>query len=78
MLQRDHPAVQLALSRARSGSLPLQRADGSKLGLVVEGGGMRGAVSAGSLMALHQLGLKCEDRRWQYGVYRVQQACLCN
>ena len=51
--------MQLALARARAGSQPLQREDGFKLGLVVEGGGMRGAVSAGSLMAIEQLGLKC-------------------
>ena len=50
--------MQLALARARDGSLPLHRTDSFKLGLVVEGGGMRGAVSAGSLFALEQLGLK--------------------
>lgn len=31
--------------------------DGAKLGLVVEGGGMRGCVSAGALLALRALGL---------------------
>ena len=50
--------MQLALARSRDGSLPLHRTDSFKLGLVVEGGGMRGAVSAGSLFALEQLGLK--------------------
>ena len=57
--QTDHPAVELALERARTGSRPGHRTDGCRLGLVVEGGGMRGCVSAGSLMALYQLGLKC-------------------
>lgn len=50
--------MQLVLERARLESLPLQRSDGFKLGLVVEGGGMRGAVSAGSLVALDELGLR--------------------
>jgi len=62
MPQTDHPAVELALERARTGSRPGNRTDGCRLGLVVEGGGMRGCVSAGSLMALYQLGLKCVRR----------------
>ena len=51
-------AVQLLRRRARAGSLPGERRDGFKLGLVVEGGGMRGAVSGGGLQALHDLGLR--------------------
>ena len=51
-------AFQLLKSRAESSSQPGQRSDGFKLGLVVEGGGMRGASSAGSLQALHDLGLR--------------------
>ena len=51
--------MELVLERARTGSRPGHRTDGCRLGLVVEGGGMRGCVSAGSLMALYQLGLKC-------------------
>ncbi len=54
--------MELALERARTGSRPGNRTDGCRLGLVVEGGGMRGCVSAGSLMALYQLGLKCVRR----------------
>lgn len=34
-----------------------KRADGRRIGLVVEGGGMRGVCSAGSLVALEDLGL---------------------
>ncbi len=56
----DHPAVQLAWRRAHAGSRPGARTDGAKLGLVVEGGGMRGVISAGSLMTLYELGLKCD------------------
>lgn len=52
-------AIQLLRRRASEGSLPGQRRDGAKLGLVVEGGGMRGAVSGGALQALHDLGLRC-------------------
>ena len=51
-------AYQLLKSRAEAGSRPGDRADSFKLGLVVEGGGMRGASSAGSLQALHDLGLR--------------------
>src|SRR5690349_17309647 len=39
--------------RARSGS----RADGHRLAVVVEGGSMRGVYTAGSLLALHIIGL---------------------
>jgi predicted patatin/cPLA2 family phospholipase len=34
-----------------------QRPEGARLALVVEGGGMRGAVSGGMALALHELGL---------------------
>uniref|UniRef100_A0A7S1SUM6 Patatin n=1 Tax=Tetraselmis chuii TaxID=63592 RepID=A0A7S1SUM6_9CHLO len=56
--QRIHPALQLIVDRARSGSEPGTRSDAFKLGLVVEGGGMRGSVTAGMLAALHDLGLQ--------------------
>lgn len=45
----------LARAQAPSGSPP---ADGLRIGLVVEGGGMRGVVTAGALAALHALGLQ--------------------
>ncbi|KAK9825984.1 hypothetical protein WJX74_003239 [Apatococcus lobatus] len=57
-LKASHPALQLVRERARTGSKPGKRADTFKLGLVIEGGGMRGAVSGGSLQALHDLGLR--------------------
>lgn len=41
-----------------SGSRPGHRTDPHKLGLVVQGGGMRGVVSAGALTVLHFLGLR--------------------
>lgn len=58
----DHPALQLLRQRALAGSQPGQRRDPFKLGLVVEGGGMRGCVSGGALQALTDLGMReCFD-----------------
>ena len=49
----------IALIRARhaEGSRPGERTDGRRLALVIEGGGMRGVVSAGMTAAVEQLGL---------------------
>lgn len=71
--QIEHPAVQLAWRRAKTGSRPGQRTDGAKLALVVEGGGMRGVISAGSLMMLYELGL-----RWVklYSLPRLASSCI--
>jgi len=59
-----HPVVQLLHSRRRSGSLPTdprspsdRRADGARVALAIEGGGMRGCVSAGMAGALNHLNL---------------------
>ena len=43
--------------RARTGSCPGQRSDSCRVALSIEGGGMRGTVSAGMALALHELGL---------------------
>jgi predicted patatin/cPLA2 family phospholipase len=43
-------------ARREIGSKPGERADGFKVGLAVEGGGLRGVVSAGMLTALEDLG----------------------
>jgi 1-acyl-sn-glycerol-3-phosphate acyltransferase len=48
---------QLMISRAQAGSFPGERTDGLRLALVIEGGGMAGAVSAGMCTALESLGL---------------------
>jgi predicted patatin/cPLA2 family phospholipase len=45
------------IERARSHSRPGERADGARVALVIEGGGMRGVISAGMVTALEQLGL---------------------
>jgi predicted patatin/cPLA2 family phospholipase len=54
----DHPVLQLIRARQAEASLPGSRTDGHKLGLAVEGGGMRGVTSAAMLVALDDLGLR--------------------
>ena len=48
-----HPVIELLRRRAETG----EREDGARLALAIEGGGMRGAVSAGMVIAVHELGL---------------------
>jgi len=55
--QRDHPVIELIRRRREQGSLPGGREDGRRVALVIEGGGMRGVVSAGMTAAIEQLGL---------------------
>lgn len=55
----DLPSVRdVILDRLEQGSVPGQREDSHHVVLAVEGGGMRGAVSSGMLLALEQLGLR--------------------
>lgn len=49
--------LRLLQDRVRAGSLPGQRADGQRIALAIEGGGMRGTVSAGMALALHERGM---------------------
>jgi predicted patatin/cPLA2 family phospholipase len=57
-----HPVSELLHARAASGSAPGERRDPHRIALVVEGGGMRGVVSAGMTAALERLGLtRCFD-----------------
>jgi predicted patatin/cPLA2 family phospholipase len=53
----DHPLFGVLLERALAGSRPRERADRHVAALVVEGGGMRGAVSAGMCLVLEAAGL---------------------
>jgi predicted patatin/cPLA2 family phospholipase len=53
-----HPVVQVLLDRVRAGSRPGARTDPHRIGLVVEGGGMRGVVSGGMVTGLEALGLR--------------------
>jgi predicted patatin/cPLA2 family phospholipase len=55
---RDHPVVQTIVRRREEGSRPGARNDGRRVALVIEGGGLRGVVSAGMSAAIEQLGLR--------------------
>ena len=50
--------VQTLRRRREEGSRPGHRTDGRRVALVIEGGGMRGVVSAGMTAAIEQLGLR--------------------
>ncbi|MDN3241005.1 patatin-like phospholipase family protein [Glycomyces tritici] len=54
----DHPVLELIRARRDDGTTPGSHVDGFKLGLAVEGGGMRGVTSAAMLVALDDLGLR--------------------
>jgi predicted patatin/cPLA2 family phospholipase len=53
----EHPVVDLLRERLERGSTADAREDPHRLALVLEGGGMRGVVSAGMTAALERLGL---------------------
>jgi predicted patatin/cPLA2 family phospholipase len=55
---RATPVVDLIRRRRRDGSKPGERDDGRRIALAIEGGGMRGVVSAGMTAALEQLGFR--------------------
>jgi predicted acylesterase/phospholipase RssA len=52
-----HEVLRLIQERARSGSRPGHRDDPYRIAISIEGGGMRGTVSAGMALALHELGV---------------------
>jgi predicted patatin/cPLA2 family phospholipase len=56
--RRAHPVVQTILRRREEGSRPGARTDGRRVVLVIEGGGLRGVVSAAMAAAIEQLGLR--------------------
>jgi predicted acylesterase/phospholipase RssA len=53
----DHQVLRVIDERVRSGSRPGNRSDGLRVALSIEGGGMRGTVSAGMALALHERGM---------------------
>lgn len=53
---QEHPVRDVLQSRRAAGSKPGEREDGFKVGLAVEGGGLRGVVSGAMLNALEDLG----------------------
>ncbi len=54
----SQPVLELLRARACEGSRPGRRSDGAKIGLVIEGGCMRGVVSGGMQLGLERLGLR--------------------
>jgi predicted patatin/cPLA2 family phospholipase len=53
----SHPVTEVLRGRAEQGSEPGARDDPHRVALVLEGGGMRGVVSAGMTAAIERLGL---------------------
>ena len=53
-----HPVLELLRARRAEGSRPGARSDGARVALVLEGGGMRGVVSAGMTAALERHDLR--------------------
>lgn len=51
-----HPVLRALLERKRSGSTPGRRSDGLRIALAVEGGGMRGVISAGATGEILRMG----------------------
>jgi predicted patatin/cPLA2 family phospholipase len=54
---RREAVLGVVAARAAAGSRPGARDDGLRVALAIEGGGMRGTISAGMALALHELGL---------------------
>ena len=52
-----HEVLRALAARCRTGSRPGARDDGLRIALIIEGGGMRGVLSAGMALALDELGL---------------------
>ena len=58
----NHPVLDVLRARLREDSTPGRRSDPYRVAVVMEGGGMRGVVSAGMTAALEGLGLtRCFD-----------------
>ena len=53
--RRHHPVASALHARKLSGSMPGERTDGRRIALAVEGGGMRGCVSAGMVNIYAQI-----------------------
>ncbi|MEV4109742.1 patatin-like phospholipase family protein [Nonomuraea sp. NPDC049695] len=52
-----HEVLRVLADRVSRGSRPRQRQDGHRVALAIEGGGMRGTISAGMALALHESGV---------------------
>ncbi|CAM9416329.1 unnamed protein product [Scytosiphon promiscuus] len=53
----EHPVLEVLRKRVKAGTTPGCHGDGLKVGLAIEGGGMRGCVSAGMIATILTLGL---------------------
>jgi predicted patatin/cPLA2 family phospholipase len=53
----DNGLNSILAERLAAGSRPGARTDGLRVALAIEGGGMRGSISAGMAMAVHEMGL---------------------
>jgi predicted patatin/cPLA2 family phospholipase len=53
----EHEVLRVVAERVRTDSRPGQRTDGLRVALAIEGGGMRGAITGGMALALHEQGL---------------------
>ncbi|XRB20484.1 patatin-like phospholipase [Pseudoscourfieldia marina] len=71
---QTHPVLDILAKRRRENSCPERRNDPFKVGLAVEGGGMRGCVTAGMLKALSELGFDANCFDAAYG----SSAGACN
>ncbi len=52
-----HPVLEALAERLRTGSAPGRRADGRRIVLAIEGGAMRGTISAGMALEIQRMGL---------------------
>lgn len=52
-----HPALAVIAERLAAGGGPGAHGDGHRLALAIEGGGMRGTITAGMALGVHELGL---------------------
>ena len=55
--QETRDVLSVLRERQRAGTVPGRHADGLRVALAIEGGAMRGTVSGGMALALHELGL---------------------
>ena len=74
-----NPTLSLLKRRHDEASIPGKRKDSFKLGLVVEGGGMRGVISGAMLMGLLTLSLRpCFDAVYGASAGGPQQTFECH
>ena len=57
MIMKAESVLGVVAARAAAGNRPGAREDGWRVALAIEGGGMRGTISAGMALALHELSL---------------------